>query len=82
MNLIYTLEYSTKKEINELLEKAYSLQLINWNDGMIYSDFIKALWRTFLKHDAFCEKANRIQNTLGESNSLELLSSEIDLYRK
>jgi hypothetical protein len=68
--------------MRQLLEKAYSEKLIMWNDGMVYSDFIKALWRTFLKHDDFKNVATQIQNALGEVSSLELLSSEIDLNRR
>ena len=68
--------------MNILLDKAYDLKLILWNDGMVYSDFIQALWRTFLKHEEFSHEALKIQENLGESGSLELLSDEIDLKRR
>lgn len=69
------------QEMNQLLEKAYELELFMWNDSMIYHDFINALWRTFLKHDALRNKALQIQKDLGEVGALELLASEIDLHR-
>ncbi len=75
MNRAYT------KEMNQLLEKAYELELFMWNDAMVYHDFINALWRTFLKHDALRIKALQIQENLGEVGALELLASEIDLHR-
>jgi len=71
-----------KEDISQLLETAYEYQLISWNDGLIYKDFITALWRTFLKHEAFKEKAVRIQNAIGEVKCLELVASQIDLSRK
>ncbi|XLS30652.1 hypothetical protein ACJD0Z_07450 [Flavobacteriaceae bacterium M23B6Z8] len=82
MNSTTTVESTHRKDIVELLEAAYHHKLISWNDGLIYSDFIKALWRTFLKHESFSEKAMFIQESIGEHGALELLASEIDLSRK
>lgn len=82
MKFLTTLKPLHRKEIHELIEQAYRYELISWNDGLVYSDFIRALWRTFLKHEAFSEKALLIQKSLGETGALELLSSEIDVSRK
>ncbi len=71
-----------RNEIKKLLEKAYEEKLIMWNDGLQFNEFIAALWRTFLKNESFKNDAARIQKALGESSSLELLASEIDLSRK
>ncbi|WP_340062993.1 hypothetical protein [Ascidiimonas aurantiaca] len=71
-----------KQDISQLLETAYEYQLISWNDGLIYKDFITALWRTFLKHEAFKEKAKSMQSAIGEGKCLELIAAQIDLTRK
>ncbi|NAS30062.1 hypothetical protein GTQ40_03685 [Flavobacteriaceae bacterium R38] len=71
-----------REDVKKLLEKAYEEKLISWNDGLLFNDFIAALWRTFLKKDYYKDDASRIQEALGEAKSMELLASEIDLSRK
>ncbi|NER13922.1 hypothetical protein GWK08_10755 [Leptobacterium flavescens] len=71
-----------REEVKQLLEKAYDENLITWNDGLVFNEFIPALWRALLKHEEFKEKAVEIQTEIGEQASLELLAAEINLFKK
>lgn len=82
MELVLMKHSDYRDEVKKLLEKAYEQRLISWNDGLLFNEFIAALWRTFLKNESFKDDAYKIHEALGEAKSLELLASEIDLSRR
>ncbi|EDP95944.1 hypothetical protein U8527_13655 [Kordia algicida OT-1] len=63
------------------IEKAFTEKIIQWNDGLNYTEFIRALWRLFLHHDSFKEGTQDILGKLSEEDAIQLLSDEIDITK-
>ncbi|UNY98267.1 hypothetical protein MQE36_14390 [Zhouia spongiae] len=64
--------------IKMLVNKAYDSNMIQWNDGLNFPDFIHALWRLFLKHDSFKEQTNMVLDRITETDALQLLAREVN----
>ena len=63
------------------IDKAFTEKFIQWNDGLNYTEFIRALWRLFLYHDKFKEGTRDILGKLTEEDAMQLLSDEIDITK-
>ncbi len=70
-----------RQEIGELIEYAQTTRLVSWNDGLIFHEFIHALWRVFLKNENLTAKAMLIRSKLGDELALQLLAEEFNLRR-
>ncbi|WP_114904206.1 hypothetical protein [Kordia sp. SMS9] len=67
--------------IQSHIDKAITEKFIQWNDGLDYTEFIRALWRLFLNHDGFKEGTQDILGKLTEEDAIQLLSDEIDVTK-
>lgn len=67
--------------IQSHIDKAFSEKFIQWNDGLNYTEFIRALWRLFRNHDNFKEGTQDILGKLSEEDAMQLLSDEIDITK-
>lgn len=67
--------------IQSHIDKAFTEKHIQWNDGLNYTEFIRALWRLFLNHDSFKEGTQDILGKLTEEDAMQLLSDEIDITK-
>lgn len=67
--------------IRSLLHKAYDSNMIQWNDGLNFPDFIHALWRLFLKHENFKESTKNVLERIPEADALQILAREVNLTR-
>ncbi|WP_420573775.1 hypothetical protein [Kordia sp.] len=67
--------------IQSHIDKAFSEKFIQWNDGLNYTEFIRALWRLFLNHESFKEGTQDILGKLTEEDAMQLLSDEIDITK-
>ncbi|WP_430408743.1 hypothetical protein [Kordia sp.] len=67
--------------IQSHIDKAFSEKFIQWNDGLNYTEFIRALWRLFLNHDNFKDGTQNILSKLTEEDAMQLLSDEIDITK-
>jgi hypothetical protein len=63
------------------IDKAFSEKFIQWNDGLDYTEFIRALWRLFLNHDTFKQGTQDVLTKLSEEDAMQLLSDEIDITK-
>lgn len=67
--------------IQSHIDKALSEKIIQWNDGLDYTEFIRALWRLFLYHESFKQGTQDILGKLSEEEAMQLLSDEIDITK-
>ncbi|WP_298427727.1 hypothetical protein [uncultured Kordia sp.] len=67
--------------IQSHIDKAFSEKFIQWNDGLNYTEFIRALWRLFRNHDTFKDGTQSILSKLSEEDAMQLLSDEIDITK-
>ncbi|WP_298511979.1 hypothetical protein [uncultured Kordia sp.] len=67
--------------IQSHIDKAFTEKFIQWNDGLDYTEFIRALWRLFLNHDGFKKGTQDILGKLTEEDAMQLLSDEIDITK-
>lgn len=67
--------------IQSHIDKAFTEKFIQWNDGLNYTEFIRALWRLFLNHDNFKDGTQNILSKLSEEDAMQLLSDEIDITK-
>jgi hypothetical protein len=67
--------------IKSHIDKAFAEKYIQWNDGLNYTEFIRALWRLFLNHDSFKDGTQAILGKLSEEDAMQLLSDEIDITK-
>ena len=67
--------------IQSHIHKAFTEKYIQWNDGLDYTEFVRALWRFFLNHDSFKDGAQDILGKLSEEDAMQLLSDEIDITK-
>jgi len=67
--------------IQSHIDKAFTEKFIQWNDGLNYTEFIRALWRLFLNHDIFKDGTQNILSKLSEEDAMQLLSDEIDITK-
>jgi hypothetical protein len=67
--------------IQSHIDKAFTEKHIQWNDGLDYTEFIRALWRLFLNHDTFKLGTQNILTKLSEEDAMQLLSDEIDITK-
>ncbi|WP_046758474.1 hypothetical protein [Kordia jejudonensis] len=67
--------------IQSHIDKAFSEKFIQWNDGLNYTEFIRALWRLFRNHDNFKDGTQHILSKLSEEDAMQLLSDEIDITK-
>ena len=67
--------------IKQLISKASDSNLIQWNDGLNFAEFIHAIWRLFLNHDSFKQSAEKILKKIPESSAIEILAQEINVIR-
>jgi len=63
------------------IDKAFTEKFIQWNDGLNYTEFVRALWRLFLNHDSFKDGTQVILEKLSEEDAMQLLSDEIDITK-
>ena len=63
------------------IDKAFTEKFIQWNDGLNYTEFVRALWRLFLNHESFKEETQAILGKLTEEDAMQLLSDEIDITK-
>ncbi|SFS56615.1 hypothetical protein SAMN04487906_0920 [Zhouia amylolytica] len=64
--------------IKMLVNKAYDSNMIQWNDGLNFPDFIHALWRLFLKHENFKQQTLLVLDRITEDDALQLLAKEVN----
>jgi hypothetical protein len=67
--------------IQSHIDKAFAEKYIQWNDGLDYTEFVRALWRLFLNHDSFKQGTQDILGKLTEEDAMQLLSDEIDITK-
>ncbi|WP_046744634.1 hypothetical protein [Kordia zhangzhouensis] len=67
--------------IQSHINKALSEKLVQWNDGLNYTEFIQALWRLFLNNDRFKLETQTILEQLSHDEALQLLADEIDITK-
>ena len=67
----------TRELIKSLVQKAKDINLIQWNDGLNFSDFIHALWRLFKTNENFKEGTSKILNIVPENTAIEVLAQEV-----
>ncbi|PTX61392.1 hypothetical protein C8N46_10435 [Kordia periserrulae] len=72
---------ASRSIIKSHIDKAFTERFIQWNDGLDYTEFIRALWRLFRNHDGFKEGTQVILGKLTEEDALQLLSEEIDITK-
>jgi len=56
-------------------------KIIQWNDGLNYTDFIQALWRVFKFHEDFKADTEKILHILTEEDAIALLADQIDVRK-
>jgi len=64
--------------IRNLLFKAKSAKMVEWNEGLNFSEFIHAVWRLFLNHENFKTTAEHILKSMSEEDIIELLAREVN----
>ena len=67
--------------IRSHINKAFSEKLVQWNDGLNYTEFIQALWRLFLNNEHFKPQTLTILEQLSNDEALQLLADEIDITK-
>ena len=60
-----------------LVQEAKDSNLIQWNDGLNFSDFIYALWRLFNNHENFKESTSKILSMVPKDTAIDILAQEI-----
>lgn len=77
MNITENNIKETRELIKNLVQKAKDSNLIEWNDGLNFSDFVHALWHLFNSHEYFKDGTSKILSIVTESIAIEILSQEI-----
>ncbi len=70
---------TSRKMIKGMLSTAYELRLIEWNNGLLFSEFIPAIWRMFQQHRAFNTSAEKILSLITEEDAIQLLADEVEI---
>ena len=73
--------HASRVIIKSHIDKAFTEKFIQWNDGLNYTEFIRALWRLFCNHDNFKDGTQDILTKLSEEDAMQLLSDEIDITK-
>ncbi len=77
MNLTEKNIIETRELIKNLVQKAKDSNLIQWNDGLNFSDFIHALWQLLKTHENFKGGSTKILSIVSENKAIEVLAQEI-----
>ncbi len=72
----------SQKQMRLLIIKAVNKKIIAWNDGLVFSEFIYAFWRTLKNHKDFAEDVKKITDSLpSDEHAIELLAKEFNEFR-
>lgn len=63
------------------IASAMQQKIIQWNDGLNYTDFIQALWRVFKYHEDFKSDTEKVLRSLSEEDAIALLADQIDVRK-
>ncbi|MBL7473374.1 hypothetical protein [Robertkochia sediminum] len=67
-----------KATVRELVEEAYDSNLVHYNNGLNFSEFIQALWRLLIKDERFKPKTLGLLDRISKNEALELLAEEVN----
>lgn len=73
--------HASRMIIKAHIDKAFTEKIIQWNDGLNYTEFVRAIWRLFCNHDNFKHETQHILTNLSEEDAMQLLSDEIDITK-
>ncbi|WP_224491191.1 hypothetical protein [Robertkochia flava] len=67
-----------KATIKQLVDDAYDQNLVHYNDGLNYTEFIQALWRLLIKDEQFKPKTLSLLDRISKNEALQLISEEVN----
>ncbi len=67
-----------KATVRELVDEAYDSNLVHYNNGLNFSEFIQALWRLLIRDERFKPKTLGLLDRISKSEALELLAEEVN----
>ncbi|TRZ42565.1 hypothetical protein DMZ48_13775 [Robertkochia solimangrovi] len=70
-----------RKSVSEMITDAHKHNLIDYNEGMNFTEFIHALWRLFCNHPDFKERSLPILDKISQNDALEILAEEVNRRR-
>lgn len=65
-----------RETLRNMMEEAFQTQRVQWNEGLDFAEFIKAMWRMFNQDPVMQARLKPYKESISEQDALEILAEE------
>ena len=67
-----------KTTVKDMVDQAYDQNLVHYNDGLNYTEFIQALWRLLIRDEQFKPRTLGLLERISKQEAMQLLAEEVN----